>query len=86
MQGLVFHRGACYLHLPTYDISKCMFFADDLKIYLKIRHSNIVDMSSDLSSCQRDIDNLVHAASSWRLQFNAEKNAVLCVLHLRSRV
>ena len=51
--------------LPTYVISKCKFFADDLKIYLNIRYNNIVDMSSDLSSCQRDIDTIVHVASSW---------------------
>ena len=37
-------------NLPTYVISKRKYFADDLKIYLNIRHSNIFDMSSDLSS------------------------------------
>ena len=45
-------------HLPTYIVSKCTFFADDLKIYSKIRHSNIVDMSSDLSSCQKKVRSL----------------------------
>ena len=40
-------------------------------------------MSSDLSSCQRDIDTIVHVASSWELQLNAEKGA-LCILHVRS--
>ena len=58
-------------HLPTHVISKYKFFADDLKIYLNIRHSNIVDMSSDLSSCQRDIDTIVHVASSQGLQLNS---------------
>ena len=29
-------------HLPTYITSKCMFFADDPKIYFNILHSNIV--------------------------------------------
>ena len=53
-------------HLHTYVVSKCKLFAYDLKIYLKIRHSNIVDMSSDLSSCQRDIDTMVNVSSSWR--------------------
>ena len=51
-------------NLPTYVISECKFFADDMKIYLNIRHSNIVDMSSDLSSCQRDFDTIVHVTSS----------------------
>ena len=37
--------------LPTYVVSKCKFFADDLKMYLKIRHSNIFGMSSDICSC-----------------------------------
>ena len=42
-------------YLPSYVNYKCMFFADYLKIYFNIRHSNIIDMSSNLSSCQRDI-------------------------------
>ena len=29
-------------HLPTYVISKCTFFGDDVKTCLNIRHSNIV--------------------------------------------
>ena len=31
------------------------------------RQSNIIDLSSDLSSCQRDIDTIVYVASYWRL-------------------
>ena len=38
---------------------KFKFFVDDLKIYSNIRHTNIVDILSDLSSCQRDIDTIV---------------------------
>ena len=53
----------------SYFGSKCKFFADDLKIYLKIQHSNIVDISSNLSSCQIDIDTIVHVVSSWGLKF-----------------
>ena len=64
-------------YLPTYIISKCKLFADDLKIYLKIRHSNIINVSSDLYSCQKDIDTIVHVASSWGLQLNAEKYCVV---------
>ena len=46
-------------NLPTYVVSKCKYFVDDLNIYLNLRHSNIVDMSSDLSSFQSDIDTMV---------------------------
>ena len=58
-------------------------FVDNLKIYLKVGHSNFVDTSLDLSSCQRDIDTIVHVALSWGLQLNAEK-AEYCVLDVRS--
>ena len=68
-------------HLPTYVVSKCKYFVDGLKIYLKVRHSNLVDMLSDLSSCQSDIDIIVHVASFWVLQLNHEK---YCVLQVRS--
>ena len=61
-------------HLPTYVVSKCTFFEDDLKIYLKIPHGNIVVMlSSDLSSCQRDLGDCNSVL----------KNAALCVLYVR---
>ena len=56
----------------------------NVKIYLNIRHNNIVDMSSDLSSCHiLMLYNIVHDASSWGLQLNVE-NAALCVLQVRS--
>ena len=42
-----------------------------------MRHCNIVDMSSDLSSCQGDIDTIVHVALSWGLQPNAEEYSVM---------
>ena len=67
----------CFLfllnYLPSYVISKYNFFADDMKIYLKMRHRNIVHMPSDLSSCQRSIDTLVDVTSSWGLQLSVEK-------------
>ena len=34
-------------------------------------------MSSDSSSCQRDIDTIIHVALSWELQLNAEKCRVM---------
>ena len=43
-------------------------------------------MSSDLSSCGRDIDNIVHVASSWRLQLNAEKYFVMRFTRKKSAI
>ena len=34
-------------------------------------------MSSDVSSCQRDVDTIVHAASSRGLQLDAEKCCIM---------
>ena len=52
-------------------------YIHDSMIYLNIRHNNIVEMSSDLFSCQRDIDTLVRVTSSWGLQLNAKKCCVI---------
>ena len=41
-------------------------------------------MSSDSSSCQRDIDTIIHVALSWELQLNAEKCCVMCFAHKKS--
>ena len=67
-------------HSRTHVISRYTFFANDLEIYSNIRYSKIVDISSDLFSCQRDINAIVHVASSWGLRLNA----AICVLHGRS--
>ena len=32
-------------HLPSYIRTKCKFFADDLKIYMKIRHDSFVSLA-----------------------------------------
>ena len=60
-------------HLPYYIRSKCKIFADDLKIYMKIRHGCDEEMSADLVSCQSDIDRLCCVSSSWGLILNSEK-------------
>ena len=41
-------------HLSTFVVSKCKFYVDDMKIHTQ--RSNIVDMSSDFSSCQAYIE------------------------------
>ena len=43
-------------------------------------------MSSDLSSCQGDIDTIVHVASYWGLQLNAEKCYVMRFARKKSSI
>ena len=59
--------------VPTFVISKCKFFADDLKIYLNLQRSNIVEMSSDLSRSNLHL---------WDCNLML-KNTELCVLHVK---
>ena len=64
--------------LPTYlNVS---FLTDDLKIYLKIRHSNIVDMSADLSSFK---EILIYYNLCC---FDAEKCCVMCFARRKSSI
>ena len=71
--------------LPSSILNKCMFFADDLKIYLKLRYRSCTDLALDFSSCQRDIDSVVAVAGSWGLRMNAEKCAVLRLIRGNSQ-
>ena len=64
-------------HLPSYIRSKCKFFADDLKIYLKVRHDSCTNLASDVSACQKDIDTIHKVATSWGLHFNPSKCVIL---------
>ena len=64
-------------HLPSFLINKCKFFADDLKIYLNVRHQNILHAALDLSSCQKDINSILEIAGSWGLKLNVNKCSVL---------
>ena len=64
-------------HLPSFLSNKCKLFADDLKLYLKVRHSSAQQLATDLSSCQQDIDVLNRAAKSWGLVFNSDKCVTL---------
>ena len=64
-------------HLPSFLTAKCKFFADDLKIYLKVRHENVLDMALELSSCQHDLNNIVAVAESWGLHLNRNKCNVI---------
>ena len=63
--------------LPSSIVNKCMFFADDLKIYLNLRYQSCVNLALDFSSCQQDIDSVAATAESWGLRMNAEKCSVL---------
>ena len=42
-------------HLPSCLVNKSKLFADDLKIYLRIRRGGEEFIAADLSSCQPDI-------------------------------
>ena len=43
-------------HVPSAISSRFKIFADDLKIYLKIKHKNSYNLVTGISSCQNDID------------------------------
>ncbi|KAK3886186.1 hypothetical protein Pcinc_009646 [Petrolisthes cinctipes] len=64
-------------HIPSYIRSKCKFFADDLKLYMKIRHNATHPLAVDLSSLQKDIDNISRVTASWGLNFNPNKCVVI---------
>ena len=60
-------------------ISKCVLFADDLKIYMKIpKHSEKRLMTQ--ISIQEDVTSLYITAKSWGLYLNTDK---CCVLHFQ---
>lgn len=52
-------------------------FADDLKIYMRVRHESDVHYLTDTDVCQSDITTLHSTASSWSLDLNQSKCAVL---------
>jgi hypothetical protein len=52
-------------------------FADDLKIYLTVRHGDLTDAVLDLSRCQQAIDMVSLVAGSWGLSLNVDKCVVL---------
>ena len=60
-------------HLPSFLHNKCKLFADDMKIHLRLGRSGDAQLVEDLSSCQRDIDELHRVAVSWALKFNVAK-------------
>ena len=60
-------------HLPDLLKCKCKIFADDLKIYLKIRHQSQVDTHMDVRLVQDDIDKIFEVSMSWGLTLNADK-------------
>ena len=57
----------------------CRFyiFADDLKIYLRIRYLNRTDTLLDLSVAQNDINLINNTGKSWGLSMNANKCVVM---------
>lgn len=61
--------------LPSYIHSNCKIFADDMKMYLKLRQDSSLATYSDI--IQRDIETVYKVANSWGLRFNTDKCAVL---------
>ena len=59
--------------LPSFVQNKTKMFADDMKLYLKVRRGDAAQLTEDLSSCQADIDELRRVATSWGLDFNVGK-------------
>ena len=64
-------------HIASNLTCQYKIFADDLKIYMKIRHDSAVDHLHDSQLCQADISLLQRTASSWGLKLNQEKCAVI---------
>ena len=60
-------------YLPSHIKNMCKIFADDLKLYLKIRSVSVASLAIGVSSCQRDIDVIRCVAASWGLHFNITK-------------
>ena len=58
-------------------LCKFYIFADDLKIYLRIRYYDITSTVIDLSAGQHDVDLVNSTAKSWGLSMNADKCAVM---------
>ena len=63
-------------YMPYYLKIKCIFFADDIKVYLRIRGDSFVNRACDLSLVQRDLETIRRVSESWGLQLNSQK----CVL------
>ena len=60
------------------NLSCCYkIFADDLKIYMRIRYASVANYTFDVNLCQTDIITLQHTASSWGLNLNHDKCTVL---------
>ncbi len=60
---------------------KYKIFADDLKIYLKVRKSSLLHTFSDLVWAQRDIDLLNSRGKSWGLRMNVQKCVAIRFQH-----
>ncbi|KAK3888205.1 hypothetical protein Pcinc_007736 [Petrolisthes cinctipes] len=59
------------------DRTMRVLVSDDLKLYMKIRHNATHPLAVDLSSLQKDIDNISRVAASWGLNFNPNKCVVI---------
>lgn len=60
-------------HVVSHLSYNFKIFADDLKLYLIVRHGSLVDLLTDITGCQRDIDILNSTAESWVLSMKVDK-------------
>ena len=63
-------------HIASTLTSSYKIFADDLKIYMKMGHTD-TDYVHSSQMCQRDITALQHTSTSWDLRLNKEKCVAL---------
>ena len=67
-----------YINFITHNISsRTKIFADDLKLYITVETNSLQALLHNMSTCQRDINSLHKAASSWGLSMNINKCVVL---------
>ena len=64
-------------HIASKLVCQYKVFADDLKMYLKIRHDTPANHAHDSQVCQRDITTLQRTAASWCLSLNQNKCVVI---------
>ena len=67
-----------YVNFLTHSVlAQTKIFADDLKLYIKIKTDSGPSILSDMLMCQQAIDSLFNVSKSWGLKMNSSKCVVL---------
>ena len=64
-------------HIAATLLCEYKIFADDLKMYLKLSHTDHACYQTNTHRAQQDIDSLLRIASSWGLRVNESKCAIM---------